>query len=127
MDTAIQTILASQEFAEFVQLVVLTTVTTVIAFVGKAAHTFIGDKNNTQLFEQLTLIARVGVMAAEQTGLDKTGADKKAEAIKYIQATLDSMKIKVSAEQIEAAIEAVVYAEFTQFKADADDEVPATV
>lgn len=115
----VQQILSSPEFIALL----LTVITAVIGFVGKAARDFIGRKVTAEQLRLLLVIAQQAVAVAEQTGLAKTGEEKKAEAIRVAQTYLDAYGIKVNAAQIEAAIEAAVFNELTQFK----DSVPLEI
>lgn len=115
----VQQILSSPEFIALL----LTVITAVIGFVGKAARDFIGRKVTAEQLRLLLVIARQAVAVAEQTGLAKTGEEKKAEAIRVAQTYLDAYGIKVSVEQVEAAIEAAVFNELTQFKESVPEDI----
>jgi len=114
----INQILSSPEF----MALLLTVITGVIGFVGKTVRDFIGQKVTAEQLRLLLVIAQQAVAVAEQTGLAKTGEEKKAEAIRVAQTYLDAYGIKIDAAQVSAAIEAAVYNELTQFK-DAVPEV----
>lgn len=111
---------------EFIALL-LTVITAVIGFVGKALRDFIGKKLTAEQLQVLIIIAKQAVAVAEQTGLAKTGEEKKAEAIKVAQTYLDAYGIKVSVAQLEAAIEAAVWNELTQFEPAPDVLTDAAV
>lgn len=118
----ILTILASPEFAAFL----FTVVVTVGGYIGKLAASFLKSKLSETNLRRLVIIAENAVRVAEQTGLGKTGEEKKAEALRVAQTYLDSFGIKVKAAQLEAAIEAAVFSQLTQFKA-ADEVIPVPV
>lgn len=103
-------ILQSPEFAS----IVLTAAVAGAGLIGRAVYQFLRRKLTTEQLRILFIIAENAVRAAEQTGLGKTGAEKKAEAIAYAQTLLDAYQIKVNAAQLVAAIEAAVFAELNQ-------------
>jgi LL-H family phage holin len=105
-------ILSSPEFSAFI-------IATVIGFagwLGKQLNALINQKVSGEQLKVLISIAENAVRVAEQTGASKTGAEKKAEAVRVAQSFLDAYGIKVSAAQLEGAIEAAVYSELTVFK-----------
>jgi LL-H family phage holin len=106
------TILNSPEFIALL----LTVITAVIGFVGKTLRDFIGRKLTAEQLNLLIIIAKQAVSVAEQTGITKTGEEKKAEAIRVAQTYLDAYGIKVSVAQVEAAIEAAVFSELTKLE-----------
>lgn len=113
----IQTILNSPEFVALL----ITVITAVIGFVGKSARDLIGRKVTAEQLKLLMIIAKQAVAVAEQTGIAKTGAEKKAEAIRVAQVYLDAYGIKIEAAQVASAIEAAVFTELTQFEPVPDE------
>lgn len=62
-------------------------------------------------FDMLKKFAIAAVQAAEQSGLLETGEAKKAFAIEQVEKWLDQFGIVVDLDQVDAAIEAAVFAE----------------
>ena len=112
----INQILGSPEFMAFL----FAAITAVIGFVGKSLRDLLSNKITTEQLQLLLVVAKQAVAVAEQTGLAATGAEKKAEAIRVAQTYLDAYGIKVSAAQLEAAIEAAVFSELTKVEAVPD-------
>lgn len=108
-------IVTNDAFAPFV----ISVLVAVASFVGKSVRDYLQQKMKPEQLRFLMEVATKAVLVAEQTGLDKTGEEKKAEAVAVAQTFLDAYNVKVSVAQLEAAIEAAVFAEF------ADIEVPA--
>jgi LL-H family phage holin len=105
---------------EFVALLI-TVITAVIGFVGKSLRDLIGDKITAEQLKVLMVIAKQAVAVAEQTGITKTGEEKKQEAIRVAQVYLNAYGIKIDAAQVAAAIEAAVFTELTQFEPVPDE------
>jgi len=68
--------------------------------------------------ELLEKIARMAVLAAEQSGLSGAIQDKKAYALDLVENALLERGIKVNIHEIEAAIEAAVMNEFNRGKVE---------
>ncbi len=62
-------------------------------------------------FDLLQKFALSAVQAAEQSGLVKTGEEKKAFALAQVEAWLAEFGINIDLKQVDAAIEAAVFAE----------------
>jgi LL-H family phage holin len=116
MEDFILTLLASPEFATFFVGTLAAVVGGVIAFVGKELRALLNRKLTTEQLALLMKIAREAVRVAEQTGVAATGEEKKDEAIKVAATFLAAYGIKVSESQLDAAIEAAVFAELNQWK-----------
>lgn len=69
---------------------------------------FLHSKMSAQQLQTLHQVVSVAVMAAEQLGLSGAIEDKKQSAINAASAMLESMGIQVTAEELDAAIEAAV-------------------
>jgi len=81
---------------------------------------FISAHVTKSQFIYLQNIASVAVQAAEGAGLDGQLSDKKASAIKIVDAYLKGAGVTgFTAGQIDAAIEAAVLDQFNRFKAEA--------
>ena len=109
-------LIASPEFAVFLLGLMGTAITGAVAFVSQAVRKFLNTKLNAEQLTLLMQIANRAVLAAEQTGLDKTGEQKKDEAVSIAVTFLAAYGIKVSGAQLEAAIEAAVYSGLTSQK-----------
>lgn len=107
LNQLLTSIVTSPEFAGFM----ITVLVAVATFVGKALRDVLVHNLSAKQLEMLMTIAQNAVKVAEQTGLGKTGEEKKAEAVKVAQTYLDAYGIKVDAAQLEAAIEAAVFSE----------------
>ena len=116
MESFIASVLQSPEFASALATIFITVVTAVIAFLGKAARDYLSHNLSSAQLNTLLLIAQQAVAVAEQTGATKAAEEKKAEALAIAQTYLDAYGIKVSAAQLDAAIEAAVFNEFNRFK-----------
>lgn len=114
----IGSILASPEFSAFI----LATVVGLAGWVAKSLRALIGEKLTGEQLKTLLLIGENAVKVAEQTGFTATGAEKKAIALKVAQSYLDAYGIKVTAAQLEGAIEAAVYSELSAWKPTEPDE-----
>lgn len=62
-------------------------------------------------FDLLQKFAVAAVQAAEQSGLVKTGEEKKAFALAQVEAWLSQYGIDIDMDQVDAAIESAVFAE----------------
>lgn len=107
MQEFLATIVTSPEFGAFL----ITVLVAVASFLGKALRDFIVQKAKPEQLRFLMDVATKAVRVAEQTGLSKTGEEKKAEAMAIAQTFLDAYGVKVSAAQLSAAIEAAVFVE----------------
>ena len=92
----------------------LATATTVAGYVGKVIVSLIQRKLNAEQIRVLLAVARTAVLAAEQTGAAASAEEKKARALAIAQTYLTAYGIKVSAAQLDAAIEASVLAELAK-------------
>lgn len=73
----------------------------------------IGRKLTAQELDILLSVARTAVLAAEQLGLGQAGEEKKAKALEIAAKFLEARGLHVTAEQLDAAIEAAVYEALT--------------
>lgn len=105
-------ILASPQFAAFI----FTALVAVATWVARQIVALIKRQLTAQQIETLFKVAAIAVTFAEQTGADKTGAEKKAEALRVAQTYLNAYNIKVTATQLNAAIEAAVFSEITKLE-----------
>jgi len=119
----VQQILSSPEFVALL----ITVITAVVGFVGKSLRDLIGSKVSAEQLQLLMVIAKQAVAVAEQTGIAKTGAEKKAEAIRVAQVYLDAYGIKIDAARVAAAIEAAVFTELTKLEPAPDVITEAAV
>jgi LL-H family phage holin len=119
----VQQILSSPEFVGLL----IAVITAVIGFVGKSLRDLIGKKVTAEQLQLLMVIAKQAVAVAEQTGIAKTGEEKKAEAIRVAQTYLDAYGIKIDAAQVAAAIEAAVFTELTKLEPAPDVITDAAV
>lgn len=119
----VQQILSSPEFIGLL----IAVITAVVGFVGKSLRDLIGRKVTAEQLQLLMIIAKQAVQVAEQTGLARTGEEKKAEAIRVAQVYLDAYGIKISVAQIAAAIEAAVFSELTKLEPAPDVITEAAV
>jgi LL-H family phage holin len=108
----VQQILSSPEFVALL----IAIITAVVGFVGKSLRDLIGRKVSAEQLQLLMVIAKQAVAVAEQTGIAKTGEEKKQEAIRVAQVYLDAYGIKIDVGQIAAAIEAAVFTELTKIE-----------
>lgn len=112
----LRAILASPEFTTFLIGLVTTVLTSVFAFVGTKLRALLDSKLTIQQREILLQVARQAVQVAEQMGVGKLAEEKKAQAEQVASAYLAAYGIKVSAAELDAAIEAAVFTELTQWK-----------
>jgi LL-H family phage holin len=119
----VQQILSSPEFVALL----IAVITAVVGFVGKALRDLIGSKVSAEQLQLLMVIAKQAVAVAEQTGIAKTGEEKKAEAIRVAQVYLDAYGIKIDVQRVAAAIEAAVFTELTKLEPAPDVITDAAV
>lgn len=119
----VQQILSSPEFVGLL----IAVITAVIGFVGKSLRDLIGRKVTAEQLQLLMIIAKQAVQVAEQTGLAKTGEEKKAEAIRVAQVYLNAYGIKIDVAQVAAAIEAAVFSELNKMEPAPDVITEAAV
>jgi len=82
--------------------------------IDKASAEIAAASPNT--FDLLQKFAVAAVQAAEQSGLLETGEAKKEYAIALVEKWLLQFGIDVDLDQVDAAIEAAVFAEINQFE-----------
>lgn len=102
----------------------LAVTTAVIGVIGAAARGWIKAHTTDAQVGALQRIAAIAVNAAEQLYGEAEGEQKKAYALAYIQAELDSRGIKVDVAALDALIEAAVMEQFN-FPAVEPTEPPA--
>lgn len=118
MDEFVNNLLASPEFAQLILTIFTVTLTGVVAFVGKELKSFLHKKLSAEQLAILMKVAEQAVFVAEQTGIDHAAEEKKMEALRVAEAYLKAYGIKVTAEQLDAAIEAAVFSQLNQFKVE---------
>ena len=95
----------------FLFLVLKVVIITVILIVMKYAVPYMRTVLEHSKFKFVAEAAAYAVKYAEQTVLgDKTGPEKKAIVTKFLEEMLTAKHISISAAQIDALIEAAVYA-----------------
>jgi hypothetical protein len=70
----------------------------------------------SEQFKTLIEIAKLAVATAEQLGVGAFAEEKKAKALQVVNTYLKLYDIPVTAEQIDAALEAAVWTELNQWK-----------
>ncbi len=89
--------------------IVIAVILGVVGALAKAFYGFIKAKTSTEQFSMLEQVAASAVQAAEQGAIGGFVTDKKATAIAIVNEALKNAGITgLSAEQIDAAIEAAV-------------------
>lgn len=83
------------------------------AQIGTVLEGVIGRKLTSQELDILLQVARTAVLAAEQLGLGQAGSEKKAKAMQIAATFLTARGLHVTAEQLDAAIEAAVFESLT--------------
>lgn len=104
----ITSVLTSAEFAQFVVNLLLAAIAVIVPLVGSAVRGFIAANKNSRELETLAGIAKVAVLAAEQSGLSGLIEDKKNYAIRVAEQMLEERGIKIDLDTLTAAIEAAV-------------------
>lgn len=90
-----------------------------IGFIAHKVYVLLARKLNAAQLTLLMEVATRAVQYAEQVYVAGNGETKKAAAIEAAQTFLAAYGMKVSAAQLNAAIEAAVYATLTAAKAEA--------
>lgn len=109
--------LNSPEVQQAVANIVLLVITGVVGAIAKAIYTFIKTNTSQTQFSILEQIAASAVSTAEQGALAGFVTDKKATAVAIVTEGLKNAGItNLSAEQIDAAIEAAVKDNFNYNK-----------
>lgn len=104
-----ENILLNPEFQTAIANILLVVVTGVVGAIAKAVFSFLKANTSAKQFELLEALAAAAVQAAEQGAIAGFVADRKATAINIVNEGLKNAGIKnLSAEQIDAAIEAAV-------------------
>ena len=104
---------ASAEFQTFIANIILLVITGAGAAIAKAVYTFIKTNTSAKQFSILEQVASSAVDTAEQGELAGFVSDKKATALGIVAEALKNAGIRnLSAEQIDAAIEAAVMQNF---------------
>ena len=99
-------------------------VVAIIGIIGRAAVGYLKANTSASQFEFLQTAALQAVLVAEQLHLNNIISDKKAVAEGIVARELAARGITVTAEQLDAAIEAAVMATFNYGKALAADPMP---
>ena len=113
--------------SDFLTSVLLLTITGIVASLASAVRQWFKAKFTNEQQKAIGNVASTAVLAAEQMGASGYIEDKKAQALSVVTSTLERAGIKVTAEQIESAIEAAVLVEINQPKLDAVAGVEAQV
>jgi hypothetical protein len=116
----------SQDLAPLIANVLLLFITGLVGLASRNVLHWL--KANTTLKQQDTLVefALAAVKAAEGMGLTGEIESKKEYAENIVTKMLADAGISLSAQQIEAAIEAAVYEEFNLYKASVKPTPPVT-
>ena len=109
-------ILGSQEFTSLVLLTVTSFVGFIVTFAGWAWRKYVLGKLTQEELATLQRIATIAVQAAEQMGAGQVGEAKLALALDFATRQLNVYGIKVTPEQLRAAIEAALYATVTRWE-----------
>lgn len=116
------TILTSPEFQQAIANILLLVVTGVVGAIAKAGYSWLKSNTTANQFALLQEIAAAAVKAAEQGAIGGFVTDRKATATNIVNEGLAKAGIKgLSAEQIEAAIEAAVISNASDFALAAQD------
>lgn len=118
-------ILGSSEFTALLLTALTAIVGWIVATAGWAWRKYVLGKLSAQELETLQRIASLAVAAAEQMGLGQTGEQKLALALEFASRQLDVYGIKVTPEQLRAAIEAAVYGNITVARLDREAAIVA--
>jgi len=109
----VDSILTSPEFQQAIANILLLVVTGVTGAVAKAVYSYLKSHTSAQQFAILEQLATSAVRTAEQGAIAGFVQDKKATAFNVVNEGLKNAGIKnLTAEQIDAAIEAAVKYEF---------------
>lgn len=116
MNEVILAFLSSPEVQASISTILLTVITGLVTVASRTIFGWLKANTSTKQFELLQEIAAVAVRAAEQGAIGGFVTDRKATAINIVNEQLKAAGVKnLSAEQIEAAIEAAVIATATEF------------
>lgn len=118
-------ILGSSEFTALLLTALTAVIGWIVATAGWAWRKYVLGKLSAQELETLQRIASLAVVAAEQMGLGQTGEQKLALALEFASRQLDVYGIKVTPEQLRAAIEAAVYGNITVARLDREAAIVA--
>lgn len=109
--------LVNAEIQQAVANIVLLVVTGLVGAIAKAIYTFIKTNTSQTQFSILEQVAASAVLTAEQGAIAGFVSDKKATAIAIVNEALKNAGVtNLSAEQIDAAIEAAVKQNFNFYK-----------
>lgn len=109
--------LSNSETQQAIANIVLLVVTGVVGAIAKAIYTFIKTNTSQTQFSILEQIAASAVSTAEQGAIAGFVTDKKATALSIVNEGLKNAGItNLSAEQIDAAVEAAVKDNFNYNK-----------
>lgn len=110
-------LLANPDVQSAIGTIFLALATIIGTALSRAGLAFVKSRTSAATFEQLQLFAQYAVLAAEQGQLGGFVRDKKASAINVVNGYLQSAGItNVSAQDIDAAIEAAVLRSFNAYK-----------
>jgi LL-H family phage holin len=116
LNEVILAFLASPEVQASISTILLTVITGLVTVASRTIFGWLKANTSTKQFELLQEIAAVAVRASEQGAIGGFVTDRKATAINIVNEQLKAAGVKnISAEQIEAAIEAAVIAAATEF------------
>jgi len=102
-------ILSSPELQQAIANIILLVITTGVAAITKVAYTYIRTHTSAQQFAILEQLAASAVSAAEQGAIAGFVTDRKGTAVAIVNEGLKNAGItNLTAEQIDAAIEAAV-------------------
>ena len=115
------------DLSQLIYTILATVVLGAIAGAGTALRSWLKQNATATQIANIGAIVRWAVLAAEQTGLSKTGAEKKSQAMDFAVSWLEANGIKVNRstlDLLDTAIEAAVKLEFGQTLPAPTDGVP---
>ncbi len=116
MDQLVLAFLSSPEVQASIATILLSVVTGLVTAASRAIFGWLKANTSAKQFELLQALADAAVRAAEQGAIAGFVQDRKATATNIVNEGLKNAGVKnLSAEQIEAAIEAAVMASAAEF------------
>lgn len=116
MDQAILAFLSSPEVQASIATILLSVITGLVTVASRTLFGWLKANTSAQQFTLLQQLAEGAVRAAEQGAIAGFVQDRKATALNIVNENLQKAGVKgLTAEQIEAAIEAAVISTATEF------------